>query len=206
MTKLKLLAAGGALVLGACSSASSHDMGSMASPPPTTSAAPSSTSAATPASGPHNDADVTFASMMRPHHNEAIEMSNLLLAKNGIDPKVTALARKVKAEQGPEVTQMTGWLTGWGTNPSPSSMGDMDGTDHSDGTMTPADMDALKLATGAKATRLFLDGMIKHHNAAVAMAGTEVESGQNPDAEKLAQTIISAQKAEIVEMNRLGGS
>ena len=204
MIKTKLLAASGALaaslVLGACGSASGgHDMGSM----PSTSSAPSASSAAAPASGPHNDADVTFASMMIPHHNQAIEMSNMLLAKDGIDPKVTALAQKIKAAQGPEVAQMSGWLAGWGSNPSPSSMGDMGGM--GDGLMNQADMDALNTATGDQAAQLFLTGMIKHHQGAVAMAQTELDSGQNAEAKKLAQDIITAQKAEITEMTQLLG-
>lgn len=208
MIKTKLLAASGALaaslVLGACGSASGgHDMGSMSSP--STSSAPSASSAAAPASGPHNDADVTFASMMIPHHNQAIEMSNMLLGKEGIDPKVTALAEKIKAAQGPEVAQMSGWLAGWGANPSPSSMGGMEGMDHGDGLMSQADMDALNTATGDQAAQLFLTGMIKHHQGAVAMAQTELDSGQNAEAKKLAQDIITAQKAEITEMNQLLG-
>jgi len=201
MTKMKLLAAGGALaaslVLGACGS-SGGNMGSMSSP--STSISPSASSTVAPASGTHNNADVTFASDMIPHHNQAIVMSNLLLAKSGIDPKVSALAHKIKAAQGPEVAQMSGWLAGSGSNPSPSMMGGMGG-----GTMSQADMDALKNANGAQATNLFLTGMIRHHQGAVTMAQTALGSGQNPDAKKLAQDIVTAQKAEITEMNRLLG-
>jgi uncharacterized protein (DUF305 family) len=104
--------------------------------------------------------------MMIPHHNQAIEMSDMLLAKSGIDPKVTALAQKIKAAQGPEVAQMSGWLAGWGQNPSPS-MGGMAGMDHGDGTMSKVDMDALETATGDKAAQLFVTGMIKHHQGAI---------------------------------------
>ncbi len=39
-----------------------------------------------------NDADEMFVQMMRPHHEQAIEMSDMLLAKTGISPEVTALA------------------------------------------------------------------------------------------------------------------
>jgi uncharacterized protein (DUF305 family) len=204
MTMVRLLAAGGALaaslVLGACgsSSPSAHSASS-----PSTSSAPSASSTAAPVSGPHNDADVTFASMMIPHHNQAIEMSDMLLAKSGIDPKVAALAQKIKAAQGPEVALMSGWLADWGANPSPSSMGDMGGM--GDGLMNQADMDALNDATGQQAAQLFLSGMIKHHQGAVTMAQAELGSGRSSDAKKLAQDIISAQKAEITEMNQLLG-
>ena len=64
-----------------------HGAGHSASPEPSTSAEARSS---TPAAGPHNQADVMFALMMIPHHNQAIEMSDILLAKEGIDPEVTA--------------------------------------------------------------------------------------------------------------------
>src|SRR4051812_38371695 len=103
----------------------------------------------------------------------------------------------IKAAQGPEVAQMSGWLAGWGQKPSPSSMGGMEGMNHGDGTMSQADMDALKAATGDKrAAKLFLTGMMKHHQGAVTMAQTELDSGQNPDAKALAQNMITSQKAE----------
>lgn len=144
--------------------------------------------------------------MMIPHHNQAIEMSDMLLAKSDVDPKVTALAQKIKGAQGPEVAQMTGWLTGWGVDPSMGGMSGMDHGSSGDGMMSQADMDALKSANGADATKLFLDGMIKHHTGAIAMAETELKQGSNPDAKKLAQAIVDAQKAEITEMKQLGGS
>jgi uncharacterized protein (DUF305 family) len=184
LTKVKLIASTAALglliVAGCGSSANDHDMDSM--PSPAASSTTHATAAATPASGPHNEADVMFASMMIPHHNQAIEMSDMLLAKSDIDPKITALAQKIKAAQGPEVAQMRGWLVGWGEDPNAGGM--HHGGD--DGMLSQAEMDALKNATGAEATTLFLDGMIKHHTGAITMAETELEEGANPDAKKLA--------------------
>ena len=60
-----------------------------------------------------NKADVKFAQTMIPHHEQAIEMSDILLAKSGIDPEVTKLAQQIKDAQGPEMTTMTGLLTAW---------------------------------------------------------------------------------------------
>jgi uncharacterized protein (DUF305 family) len=95
---------------------------------------------------------------------------------------------------------MSGWLTGWGQNPSPSM-----GMDHDmgGGMMSQADMDALDQATGKEAARLFLTGMITHHKGAITMAQHEVANGQNPEAVALAQKIITDQQAEITTMNQL---
>lgn len=202
-TLLPAVAVALSLGLAGCgSSMEDHDMGSMATPAASSSPTAGAAASGTPAAGPHNDADVMFATMMIPHHLQAIEMSDLLLAKSGVDPKVTDLATRIKAAQGPEVDQMNGWLAGWGANPSTGGMGGMDhGKD--DGMMSQADMDALETADGEQAAKLFLTGMVKHHQGAVQMAQTELEQGSNPDGKLLAQTIITAQNTEIAEMNKL---
>ena len=164
------------------------------------SASATPSTSASPAAGPHNDADVMFAQMMIPHHQQAIEMSDMILAKDGIDAKVTDLATQIKAAQAPEIAQMSGWLAGWGANPSPSM-----GMDHDmgGGMMSQADMDALRNATGVEASRLFLTGMIAHHQGAITMAQQQLANGQNPAAKQLAQNIIDTQQAEITTMNQL---
>ncbi len=144
---------------------------------------------------------------MIPHHQQAIDMSDLVLTKDGIDPKVADLATRITAAQSAEVTQLSGWLAGWGENPSPTAMGGMDGMNHDtgDGMMSQADLDALRDAPADQAAERYLTGMVKHHEGAVAMARDELDAGQNPDATKLAQTIVATQQAEITEMNKLLG-
>jgi uncharacterized protein (DUF305 family) len=80
--------------------------------------APTSTSAA--AAVEHNQADVIFAQQMIPHHRQAVDMSDMLLAQQGIDPRVVNLANQTSAAQGPEIQTMQGWLTTWG-GPTPTS-------------------------------------------------------------------------------------
>ena len=147
-----------------------------------------------------NDADVMFASMMIVHHEQAIEMSDIVLAKEGVAPEVVGLAEEIKAAQGPEIEQLQGWLEDWGVDPEEQQM---DGMDHGDGMMTEDDLAALESADGPEASRLFLEQMIVHHEGAVEMAQTQVDDGSNPDAVELAQTIIDAQTAEIQEMQDL---
>ncbi|GAA4754998.1 DUF305 domain-containing protein [Gordonia alkaliphila] len=158
-----------------------------------------------------NDADKMFAEMMIPHHEQAVEMSDIMLAKTDIDPRVTELARQIKAAQGPEIETMQGWLKEWGV--SDDSAGDHDmGThdmsgDHDmsemDGMLSADQMQALKDATGVEASRLFLEGMIEHHEGAVDMANDELKDGVNPDAKALAQQVITTQNAEIETMRGL---
>lgn len=155
-------------------------------------------SSSAPASADANDADIMFATMMKEHHAQAIEMSDMLLAKDGVDNRVVALAEEIKGAQEPEIQKMEQWLQEWGAETD-----DMGGMDHGDGMMSDEDMQALDDATGADAGRLFLEQMIEHHQGAVEMAQEEVDNGQNADAVALAETIIEAQTTEIATMEEI---
>ena len=161
-----------------------------------------------PAGGEHDDADVMFAQMMIPHHAQAVEMSDMVLAKEDVDAQVLDLAQRIKDAQQPEIDQMSGWLEGWGAEMPDMSMGgvdSMEGMDHGGmgGMMSAEDMQALEDADGAAASRLFLEQMIEHHTGAIEMAETQVADGRNAEAVALAEAIIVAQQAEITEMREL---
>jgi uncharacterized protein (DUF305 family) len=149
-----------------------------------------------------NDADVTFAQMMIPHHEQAIEMSDSLLEKDGVDEQVRELAQQIKDAQQPEIDQMKDWLDQWGADESMGEMGHDMGA-MGDGMMSEEDMGRLDDATGAEASSLFLEQMIMHHEGAIEMAEVEVENGENPDAVALAERIIEDQTNEIAEMQDL---
>jgi uncharacterized protein (DUF305 family) len=193
----------------------------------TTTAATPTAQATTPPGEAHNDADVAFAQHMIPHHQQAIEMSDMVLAKQGIDPRVTELAKQIKTAQGPEIEKMQGWLTQWGTPqmPMPSGMPDhgnmpmpsgdmpghgsmsttsampsMSGMPGMSGMMSEQDMAALQNAQGVEASKLFLTQMITHHEGAITMAQNEIKDGQYPAAIELARSIVTAQQKEIETM------
>ncbi len=152
----------------------------------------------------HSDADVSFAAGMVPHHQQAIEMSDIILAKQGIDQRVVDLANEIKAAQGPEIATMQQWLTAWGApamNHEGHDMGDM-----GMGMMSDQQLVQLRAAQGVDAARQYLTGMIAHHEGAVRMAQTELDTGKAEDAKKLARDIIDAQQREIATMKQILGS
>lgn len=160
----------------------------------------------------HNPQDVTFAQHMIPHHQQAVEMSDIMLAKTEINPQVIALANQIKAAQGPEIAQLQDWLSQWGAPTAPEMPGhDHHGSSHGslpgmDGMMSAQDMDALKNAQGTEAAKLFLTQMIAHHEGAISMAATESSSGQFPAAVTMAKSIISTQQKEIDDMQAMLGA
>ncbi|TCB99723.1 DUF305 domain-containing protein [Micromonospora zingiberis] len=157
----------------------------------------------------NNAADRMFAQMMIPHHEQAVEMSDLA-ATRAADPEVKQLAAQIKDAQAPEITQLRGWLTQWGA-PVPTSSGDGHGTDHGmpemdhemPGMMSDADMARLEAATGPEFDRQFLTMMIAHHGGAITMGEEEIAQGANPDAKALAQQIVTTQQAEIDTMKKI---
>ena len=174
------------LTLTACSSSSNKSATGG-----TSSAGSSAVSTSTPATSAHNQADITFAQNMVPHHEQhCIQMSDIILSKQGIDPRVVQVANQIKAEQGPEIQQMRSWLSQWGQ--PPMSM--------APGMMSDQDMTALKNAQGVDASKQFLTGMIQEHQAAIAMAQDEIKSGQYPPAVALAHSIVTNHQQEITTM------
>ena len=188
-----------ALGLAGCSD---HDMGAMA---PSSAAAPGgSASASTSASAEFNDADVMFVQMMMPHHEQAVAMSDTLLAKSGVNPDVTTLAQQIKAAQQPEIDTMKGFLTAWGQQPMSGGMGGMNhGSD--DGMATDAQLKEFDQADGQTGQKMYLTLMTAHHQGAIKMAETEVSDGKNPEAVDLAKNIIATQQQEIGTMKDLLG-
>lgn len=163
------------------------------------------TSTATTTAGQHadhNQADVTFAQQMIPHHAQAVEMAKLAPGHTG-NAKVLDLAGRIQKAQDPEIQTMTGWLTTWGAQAPTTGMPGMDHGSSMPGMMPAEDMTTLGQAKDTEFDRLWLTMMIKHHQGAIEMATTELNQGSNPDAKKLAQQIIDAQQAEITEMQSL---
>lgn len=145
--------------------------------------------------------DSMFSQMMIPHHKQALEMSALVPERTD-NPEVLALAAAIEAAQTPEIEQMTAWLVGWGL---PTEI-DMElHREHvgMEGMLTEEQLAALAAASGPEFDRLWLEGMIAHHEGAVVMAETVVASGTHPPTVALAVEIIEAQETEIELMRAL---
>lgn len=203
--KTTVLVTGGAitaLLLAGCGSSSTNNkaVGS------TTATTPASSSSYGPAAaGPHNDADITFVTDMLPHHAQAVEMADMALSRD-TNAEVKALAAQIKGAQAPEISAMSGWLVGWGKSvPSTGSGHDMGGMGGmgGDGMMSASEMSSLDAASGTAFATMWLTDMVTHHKGAVAMAKTELTSGQNGEAKSLATRIIASQSIEIDTMTKL---
>ena len=149
----------------------------------------------------HNGADVEFAQGMIPHHQQAVEMADMAVAR-AADPAVKDLAATIKQAQGPEIITMRGWLDAWGEKAEGSGGHGAD-MEMSGGMMSDQEMGELEKASGAAFDRLFLTMMVRHHEGAIEMAKSELDEGTYPPAQTLASQITTSQAAEIDQMEGL---
>ena len=211
-TTLTTLALASALALAGCGTSGAQEgagTDAETAAPAASASAATSTGAASgePIAAEHNDADVMFAQMMVPHHEQAVEMSETLLAKDDVPAEVAEFAQRVIDAQGPEIERMNDMLTAWEAEPLADAE-DMDGMDHGSGAgmsgmMSEEDMSALEDAQGTGAAQLYLEQMTVHHEGAVEMAQEQIEQGQNPQAVELARQVVADQEAEIAEMEQM---
>lgn len=142
-----------------------------------------------------NDADVMFAQMMIPHHEQALELADMALDPTLMaSEQVQALASQIKAAQDPEIDVMTQWLDEW-----EQPLMDMS-VDHSmtmEGMLSVDELSALGQMSGEEFDQTWIQAMIAHHKGAIEMADTVKEEGESAEVQELADAIIQAQKLEI---------
>lgn len=140
----------------------------------------------------YSKADINFAEMMIPHHEQGLEMV-ALAQENTTNPDILALAEQIRGAQEPEIVLMKTWP---GVDPSKHQGHRMDGM------LSSSEMEQLREAKGEEFDRLFLEGMIKHHQGAIEMA-KEVTNSTNQSVMKLAEWIVTVQALEIETMKEL---
>jgi uncharacterized protein (DUF305 family) len=140
--------------------------------------------------------DIMFAQMMIPHHQQALDMSEIALSI-AESTEVIELATQIRDEQGPEISQMRGWLSSAGAS---EDMGH--GSHMMGGMLSEEQKPALLDASGPEFERLFLEGMIAHHEGAIEMAQMVLQS-ENAEVRALAEAIVSSQQVQIDYMKTL---
>ena len=136
--------------------------------------------------------DIAFAEMMIPHHEQAIEMSEIAKL-NTSNPKILQLAKQIKDAQLPEIKVMKSWT---GVNASMHTGHMMDGM------LSKDEIATFRSRKEKEFDSLFLQGMIKHHEGAILMAQAVVDS-KNKNVANLASSIINTQELEILQMKEL---
>jgi uncharacterized protein (DUF305 family) len=139
--------------------------------------------------------EIMFAQGMIPHHQQAIEISNIAL-KQSKNSSVRKLASQIIKAQKPEINQMKYWLSAMD---APMEMGHDMGMS---GMLSEAKIAGLRKLIGNQFDLAFLRAMIEHHQGALEMLPT-LSSSKNSEAKNLAKSISVAQSSEISQMRKL---
>ena len=148
--------------------------------------------------------DVRFMQDMIPHHQQAVEMAELVAARTN-RPELVDAAGRITLSQRDEIEFMEQWLVDRGEPlPDPSDHAAMH-TDHRmAGMATPGQMTELAAATGTEFDRLFLRLMITHHEGAVTMVEELLEqpgTAYDPVLFEFTTDVTNDQTAEIERMH-----
>jgi uncharacterized protein (DUF305 family) len=139
------------------------------------------------------------------HHSQAVEMTAMIASRTD-NKDVRSLGAKISSSQADEISFMKRWLLARGqpTSMAMPGMADMDTSGQPmppmPGMLTPEQMDALRKAKGVEFDRLFLAGMIQHHNGALVMVKDLFDTpgaGQDADLFNFATDADNTQRAEI---------
>jgi uncharacterized protein (DUF305 family) len=157
---------------------------------------------------PGSPANVQFMQGMIMHHAQAVEMTALITSHTE-NKDLRSLGARISSSQSDEIKFMKRWLAARG-EPLSAEMAEMPGMNMSDdmsshamlmpGMLTPKQMEALKKAKAKEFDRLFLTGMIQHHNGALIMVKDLFDTagaGQDAELFNFATDVDSGQRAEI---------
>jgi uncharacterized protein (DUF305 family) len=159
---------------------------------------------------PVSPADVQFMQGMIMHHAQAVEMTALINSHTK-NKELHTLGARISRSQSSEMDFMKRWLLARG-QPTSHAMHHMPGMDMSTqsmlmpGMLSPKQMGALKRAKGEQFDRLFLAGMIQHHNGALTMVKDLFDSagaGQDAEIFNFATDVDTGQRAEIKIMQTM---
>jgi len=156
-----------------------------------------------------NSTDIGFLQDMRAHHEQAVEMSLVFFEKPDVDPVLKVIADEILIGQSIEIGRMIQLLREYGATEANESgtgmiwMGHPVPLDHMPGISSATEIESLYKATGAEADRIFVTLMIAHHQGGIAMAEHAFEHANTAEVKKFAEGIVSGQRSEISELQRL---
>jgi uncharacterized protein (DUF305 family) len=147
-------------------------------------------------------ADVKFMQGMTHHHAQALDLTALIASRTSLE-KMKLLGQRIEISQSDEIKMMQRWLEVHGQSVPRIHEHHMAGAILMPGMLTPEEMERLEGAKGAEFDRLWLEGMIKHHDGALVMVEelfSTPGAGQESEVFAFASDVLADQKAEIDRM------
>ncbi|MDT1990892.1 DUF305 domain-containing protein [Micrococcus luteus] len=177
-------------------------------------------------------ADIQFAGLLLRNHRDAIQQSDQVLVKDGVDREIRATAERMKSEHEERAGRLESMLEGWGvpsddvrgagaeSTPSaqPESTEDAEpaqivGDELRAGLLSDREKNVLAAAEPEEAGRIYLLQMHRLYQGALTISATEAEDGSDDAAKELASSVVEGHRKELeslaetlAEMGVIGSS
>ncbi|MEU4537253.1 DUF305 domain-containing protein [Streptosporangium sp. NPDC023825] len=148
--------------------------------------------------GDRADADVRFSQEMIPHHRQTIRLAGLVDGRSE-NPYVRGLAAKIKKDEAADIDLMSGWLRSW--QAEVPAKGDHAAHDMP-GMLSATQISSLERRSGSAFDKLWLSVLGKHLDSGVQMAQVVIALGRHRPTTRLAERMVTAQRAQIAEIGR----
>jgi len=132
-----------------------------------------------------------FIEGMIPHHQEAVDTANEVIARGGTTPEIKSLVENIVIAQETEIADMKQWYLDWY------------GEVYVDNGAYMPMMRELGNLSGSELDRVFLEDMIGHHMGAIMMAQSVQPYIEHEEISELTKAIAITQSAEITEMKQM---
>ena len=158
---------------------------------------------------PYTAADIAFMTGMIRHHAQAVLMAGWA-PTHGASASVRALCERIVVGQRDEIRFMQIWLKDR-NQPAPAADASHDmmpGMDHPmlmPGMLTPEELTRLDQARGPEWDRLFLTGMIKHHQGALTMVQDLMNSPGAAQEDLVFKFVSDINADQTTEIERMTG-
>lgn len=138
------------------------------------------------------DPDHDFAMMLKMHHQSAVKMADMEI-KQGKNEQVKALAKKIKASNQKELSELAQFMSSHKPQSSSSKLGQkgmeiMHSGNHS---------------MNGNVDHDFASMMAQHHQQGVEMAKAFLKEGKTEKMKMMANNVINQQTKEITELKKL---
>ena len=143
--------------------------------------------------------DLQFIDTMTHHHQGAIDMAKMALAKTS-NEELKKFAQKIIDDQTKEIGQMKDWRDKWFAGKPMAMNMEMPGMMDSMKMMSGDGMKKMGAMSGKEFDMMLLDMMTPHHAGAITMAKEALTKAEHAEIKSLANQIIKAQEAEIKQM------
>ncbi len=156
-----------------------------------------------------NEADTAYATGLVSHHAQTLQLLDLTLGRENLDPQIGTLADQTRQARFGEAAAAQKWLKRWGKQVPKTALEhdhDQDGVTYDTsvpGILSIDEMHTLEQTRGRAFAQAWLRDLIAHEQGAVKLAADAAKHGQNADVVAFAKKDEQAHQRQVAQLKRL---